>query len=41
MDEAAEGLRAIMAERWGGGIYTEVLDDGVIRLGDAVDWVVE
>ena len=41
MDEAADGLRAIMAERWGGGVYTEVLDDGVIRIGDTVDWVVD
>jgi MOSC domain-containing protein YiiM len=38
MDEAASGLRAIMAERWGGGIYAEVLDDGVIQTGDVVEW---
>jgi len=41
MEEAAAGLRAIMAERWGGGIYAEVLDDGVIQVGDAVEWVGE
>jgi MOSC domain-containing protein YiiM len=41
MDEAADGLRVIMAERWGGGVYTEVLDDGVIRIGDTVDWAVD
>ena len=41
MDEAADGLRGIMAERWGGGVYTEVLDDGVIRIGDTVDWAVD
>jgi MOSC domain-containing protein YiiM len=39
MEEAAPGLPAIMAERWGGGIYAEVLDDGVIRVGDEVAWV--
>jgi MOSC domain-containing protein YiiM len=38
MEEAAPGLAAIMAERWGGGIYAEVLDDGVIRVGDAAEW---
>jgi MOSC domain-containing protein YiiM len=38
MEEAAAGLRAIMAERWGGGIYAEALDDGVIEVGDAVEW---
>jgi len=39
MEQAAAGLQAIMAERWGGGIYAEVLDDGVIRVGDEVAWV--
>ncbi len=39
MEEAAAGLRAIMAERWGGGIYAEALDDGTIQVGDAVEWV--
>ena len=38
MEEAAPGLRAIMAERWGGGIYAEALDDGIIQVGDAVAW---
>jgi MOSC domain-containing protein YiiM len=38
MDEAYQGLRAVMAERWGGGVYTVVLDDGPIRIGDEVAW---
>lgn len=38
MEAAAEGLREIMAERWGGGVYAEVLDDGLIRVGDDVAW---
>lgn len=38
MDEAAHGLRAIMTPDWRGGIYAEVLDDGIIRIGDEIDW---
>ncbi|HJP55603.1 MAG TPA: MOSC domain-containing protein [Gemmatimonadales bacterium] len=38
MDEAVPGLRAAMRPAWGGGAFAEVLDDGVIRVGDAVAW---
>ena len=38
MDEAYQGLRAAMAERWGGGVYAVVLDDGPIGIGDEVAW---
>jgi MOSC domain-containing protein YiiM len=38
MDEASQGLRAIMTPHWRGGIYAEVLDDGIIEIGDAVVW---
>ena len=38
MDEAATGLRAKMRERWGGGAYGEVLDNGEIAVGDEVRW---
>jgi MOSC domain-containing protein YiiM len=38
MDEAYQGLRAVMAERWGGGVYAAVLDDGAIGIGDEVRW---
>jgi MOSC domain-containing protein YiiM len=38
MDQAFEGLRRVMAPHWRGGIYAEVLDDGVIAVGDEVDW---
>ena len=38
MDEACQGLRAIMAERWGGGVYADVLDDGMIGIGDELAW---
>jgi MOSC domain-containing protein YiiM len=38
MDEAFPGLRSAMRPDWGGGAYGQVLDDGVIRVGDAVEW---
>lgn len=40
MDEAFDGLRQVMKTNWGGGAYAEVLDDGVIKTGDLVKWVV-
>lgn len=36
MDEALQGLRAAMRPRWGGGVFAQVLDGGLITLGDAV-----
>jgi MOSC domain-containing protein YiiM len=38
MEEAAAGLQRVMRERWGGGAYAEVLDDGEIAEGDEVRW---
>ena len=38
MDEALPGLRAAMKPDWGGGAFAEVLDDGVIAVGDPVAW---
>jgi len=38
MDEAAQGLRAAMRDRWGGGAFAEVLDDGEIAVGDEARW---
>lgn len=37
MDEAYLGLRRVMAEPWNGGAYGIILDDGTIRVGDAVE----
>jgi MOSC domain-containing protein YiiM len=41
MDEAHQGLRAVMYPNWGGGAYGEVLNDGEIAVGDPVRWVEE
>jgi MOSC domain-containing protein YiiM len=38
MEEAHAGLEALMCERWGGGVFAEVLDGGTVRIGDAVSW---
>lgn len=38
MDDAAPGLQAAMRERWGGGVYGLVLDDGEVVVGDEVRW---
>ncbi len=38
MDEALDGLRAALAFGWSGGVFAEVLDDGDIKVGDAVQW---
>jgi MOSC domain-containing protein YiiM len=38
MDEAFDGLREAMKPRWGGGAFAEVLDDGLITVGEPVAW---
>jgi MOSC domain-containing protein YiiM len=38
MDDALPGLRARMAEHWGGGVFAQVLDGGEISVGDEVSW---
>jgi MOSC domain-containing protein YiiM len=39
MEQALAGLRDVMYPDWGGGAFGEVLDDGIIQVGDAVEWV--
>ena len=39
MDEAHEGLREALKPRWRAGAYGEVVEGGVIRVGDGVEWV--
>ena len=41
MDEALPGLRHALSPDWRAGAYGEVLDDGLIRLGDPVRWADE
>jgi MOSC domain-containing protein YiiM len=36
MDELAEGLRDLMQPDWGGGVFAQVMDDGIITVGDMV-----
>jgi MOSC domain-containing protein YiiM len=38
MDEALPGLRTALESDWAGGVFAEVLDDGVIAVGDEVAW---
>jgi MOSC domain-containing protein YiiM len=38
MEEAHAGLQALMRERWGGGVFAEVLDGGTVRICDTVSW---
>jgi MOSC domain-containing protein YiiM len=39
MDEAVPGLQAAMRRTpWSGGGYAQVLDDGIVHVGDAVAW---
>lgn len=38
MDEATEGLRAVLEEPWGGGAFGRVVRGGPIAVGDEVGW---
>lgn len=38
MDEAAPGLRAALEPDWRGGAFAQVVEGGVIRVGDRVCW---
>lgn len=38
MDQALPGLRDALRPNWGGGVFAQVLDDGIITVGDPVSW---
>ena len=38
MEEAVAGLRAAMFPDWRGGAFAEILDGGVVVVGDVVEW---
>jgi len=38
MDDALPGLGDVMRERWGGGVFAEVIEGGEIAVGDEVGW---
>ena len=38
MDAAEPGLRAALQPRWRGGAYGEIVEGGVVGVGDAVEW---
>lgn len=38
MDEAAAGLRTALVPHWRGGVFAQVLEGGVVRVGDRVEW---
>jgi MOSC domain-containing protein YiiM len=40
MDEALPGLLPAMLERWGGGVFAQVVEGGEIAVGDAVEFVI-
>jgi MOSC domain-containing protein YiiM len=41
MEEAVPGLRAAMYPDWRGGAFAQILDGGVVSVGDAVEWAEE
>ena len=38
MEEAVAGLRAAMYPEWRGGAFGQILDGGLVSLGDVVEW---
>jgi MOSC domain-containing protein YiiM len=38
MEEAVPGLRALMYPEWRGGAFAQILDGGIVTVGDAAEW---
>jgi len=41
MDDAYPGLREALKPRWRAGAFGEIVEGGVIRVGDVVEWIGE
>lgn len=41
MERAVPGLQKAMRPEWRGGVFAQVLTEGVIRVGDSVSWSTE
>jgi MOSC domain-containing protein YiiM len=39
MDEAQQGLREALKPRWRAGAYGEIVEGGVIQVGDTAEWL--
>jgi MOSC domain-containing protein YiiM len=39
MDDAQQGLRNALKPRWRGGVYGEIVEGGVIQVGDSAEWL--
>jgi MOSC domain-containing protein YiiM len=39
MDDALPGLRKALKPRWRGGAFGEVIEGGIIQVGDSVEWL--
>ena len=39
MDEARAGLREALKKDWRGGAFGEILEGGMVRVGDPVEWL--
>lgn len=39
MDDAQEGLREALRPRWRAGAYGEIVEGGVIKVGDGAEWL--
>lgn len=38
MEDVAPGLQAALAPDWRGGVFAQVLNDGILRVGDRIEW---
>lgn len=39
MDDAQPGLRKALGPRWRGGAFGEVIEGGIIQIGDSAEWL--